>query len=113
MTIEASNVVKGGLLIEDKTYAGLNADGMHLRWRAWYPPTYEDRQYEAQALQLNLASGAMSRESAVAALAPTYDIEDVASELAAIEKDQKDDLDRQVTLAKATKPPKPPGGDDQ
>ena len=103
----------GGLLIEGKSFTDLDEDGLSLRWCAWYPPTYEDRQYEAQALQLNLASGAMSRESAVAALAPTYDIEDVDSELQAIEKDQKDALDREVTLAKATKPPKPPGGDDQ
>jgi len=55
-----------------------------LKWPRWYSPTAEDRLRDAQTLSTLSASGQISRESAVKAIADTYDIEDVPAELARI-----------------------------
>jgi hypothetical protein len=52
-----------------------------LKWPRWYPQTSEDRQRDAQTLSTLAAAGQISRETAVKAVADTYDIEDVPAEL--------------------------------
>jgi hypothetical protein len=60
----------------------LEADArLSLKWPRWYPPTAEDRQRDAQTLSTLLGARMISQPSAVAAIADTYDIEDVPAEL--------------------------------
>jgi hypothetical protein len=54
---------------------------LSLNWPRWYPLTADDRQRDAQTLRTLLDAGLISRESAVKAIADTYDIEDVSAEL--------------------------------
>ncbi len=58
--------------------------GLALRWPAWYQPTYADKQTEATTLDVLRLSGLISQETAVKAIAPSYDIEDVQKEIAQI-----------------------------
>ena len=48
-----------------------------LKWPRWYPSTADDRQKDAQTLSTLSAAGHLSRETAVKAIADTYDVEDV------------------------------------
>jgi hypothetical protein len=60
----------------------LEADArLSLKWPRWYPPTAEDRQRDAQTLSTLLGARMISQPSAVAAIADSYDIEDVPAEL--------------------------------
>ena len=61
---------------------------LSIKWPRWYPPTADDRQKDAQTLTTLLTSGLISRETAVKAIANTFDIEDVPGELAAIAVNQ-------------------------
>jgi Phage portal protein, SPP1 Gp6-like len=62
---------------------------LSLKWSHWYPMTADDRQKDAQTLATLLNSGQISRETAIKAIADTYDIEDVTAELARISSDQR------------------------
>jgi hypothetical protein len=61
---------------------------LSLNWPRWYPTTADDRQKDAQTLTTLAAAGQISRESAVKAIADTYDIEDVPAELARVATDR-------------------------
>lgn len=61
---------------------------LSLKWPHWYPATSDDRQKDAQTLSTLAAAGQISRETAVKAIADTYDIEDVPAELARIDTDE-------------------------
>jgi hypothetical protein len=61
---------------------------LSLIWPHWYPTTADDRQKDAQTLTTLANAGQISRESAVKAMADTFDIEDVPAELARIAADQ-------------------------
>ena len=61
---------------------------LSLAWPDWYPETADDRMRDAQTLTTLMNAGQISRETAVRTLAPTYDIEDVAAELARIAQDR-------------------------
>ena len=93
------------LLIGGQTIAAgaLKPDGLALRWRPWYSPTYTDAQAQASTLNALHNGGLMSRETAVTQIAAPYDIEDVAAELAAIANDQATDDARMIALAAQTK----------
>src|ERR1700693_2353298 len=54
---------------------------LSLQWPRWYPSTADDRQKDAQTLSTLAAAGQISRQSAVNAIADTYDIEDTTAEL--------------------------------
>ena len=60
---------------------------LSLVWPRWYPATAEDRQKDAQTLTTLTAAGLLSRETALQALADTYDIEDIAAELGRLGED--------------------------
>jgi hypothetical protein len=62
-------------------------DDISLRWPNWYAPTYADKQTEAVTLTTLRDGGLLSRETAVKALAPAYDIADPADELRQIDAD--------------------------
>ncbi len=57
---------------------------LSLLWPSWYPQTSEDRQRDASTLTTLVANGQLSRETALKAIAATYDIEDIPAELARI-----------------------------
>jgi hypothetical protein len=61
---------------------------LSLKWPRWYAPTADDRQKDAQTLSTLAAAGQISRETAVKTIADTYDIADVADELARIASDE-------------------------
>jgi hypothetical protein len=94
MVCRASRVIDGGLLIgsgddEDLTaYAGLDPAGLSLRWPSWYAPTHIDKQAVTTALVEARQGGILSRETAIAALAPVYDVPDVQAEQALILADE-------------------------
>jgi len=60
---------------------------LSLQWPRWYPSTADDRHKDAQTLSTLAAAGQISRETAVSAIADTYDIEDVPAELERIARD--------------------------
>jgi hypothetical protein len=62
---------------------------LSLKWPRWYAPTADDRQKDAQTLSTLAAAGQISRETAVKSIADTYDIADVADEIARIKSDEK------------------------
>jgi hypothetical protein len=57
---------------------------LSLKWPRWYAPTADDRQKDAVTLATLVSGGELSRETAVKSLADTYDVEDIAAELARI-----------------------------
>jgi hypothetical protein len=61
---------------------------LSLKWPRWTPSTADDRAKDAQSLATLAAAGQLSRQTAVNALADTYDIADVAAELARIAQDR-------------------------
>ena len=83
MVVLASNSYR--LKVFGEEIPALNPSArLTLKWPRWYPPTAEDRQRDAQTLTTLAAAGQISRETAVKAIADTYDIEDIADELARI-----------------------------
>jgi hypothetical protein len=61
---------------------------LSLNWPRWYPTTADDRQKDAQTLSTLANAGQISRETAVKAIADTFDIEDLPAELARIAADR-------------------------
>ncbi len=77
--------VKYKLRIGETTLPPLDPEApLSLIWPRWYPPTAEDRQLDANTLATLTAARLMSTETAVTALADTYDVEDIPAELARI-----------------------------
>jgi hypothetical protein len=64
---------------------------LSLTWPRWYPATADDRQTDALTLSTLASAGQISRETAVKAIADTFDIEDVPGELARIAADRTTD----------------------
>ena len=83
MILRASSIYR--LRVFGREVAPLDSDArLALKWPRWYPPSSEDRWRDAQTLVALAGAGQLSRQSAVKALADTYDIEDVEAELARI-----------------------------
>ncbi|MDE2442407.1 MAG: phage portal protein [Betaproteobacteria bacterium] len=85
-------VVKASQAYELKTKRGkpvpkMVDEDVALRWPAWYQPTYADKQTEATTLDVLRQAGLLSRETAVKAIAPSYDITDPTDEIKQIESD--------------------------
>lgn len=86
MVVKASQVYS--LRAGDQAISPLDqTTKLSLIWPRWYSPSADDRQKDAQTLATLAASGYVSRETAVKAIAKTYDIEDVPAELARIQDD--------------------------
>ena len=61
---------------------------LSLKWPRWYPTSAADRQLDATTLETLMNSGLISRASAIKAIADTYDIDNIAAELAQSTADQ-------------------------
>jgi hypothetical protein len=61
---------------------------LSLKWPRWYPTSAADRQLDATTLSTLMNTGLISRATAVRAIADTYDIDNVAAELAQCTADQ-------------------------
>ena len=110
MVCDASQKVKGGLLIHGKP-ATLDATGLMLKWPDWYPPTADDRFAEVNALNAGIVGGVISRETAVQTALEFYKIEDFQAELARIKGDmaEADARSKQQAADQAAANPKPLG----
>ncbi len=73
-----------------------------LKWAQWYPPTSEDRQADSVALSALRVNNIISQESAVEAIAPVYDIEDVQVELTRIKADAEATAQMQIKVNAAS-----------
>jgi hypothetical protein len=58
-----------------------------LKWPRWYPMTADDRQKDVQSLMSLVASGCISRETAMKAIAACYDIEHFEAEPVSVTSD--------------------------
>jgi hypothetical protein len=86
MVIRASYIFR--LRVMDAVVPPLDPGGpLTLKWPSWYSPSAEDRQKDAQTLATLVASGLISRETAVKAICKTYDIEDPSEEIVRIAGD--------------------------
>jgi hypothetical protein len=86
MVVRASHVYP--LRAMEKEIPALDVSArLSIKWPRWYPPTADDRQKDAQTLTTLVTAGLMSRETAVKAIADTFDIEDVPGELTGISAD--------------------------
>ena len=87
MIIMASEKIK--LIHRDGTpVANMVADGLSLRWPAWYSPTAADVAQMATALRGMIDGGILSEETATKAIADAFDIDDTAAERALIETER-------------------------
>ena len=65
-------------------------DKISLQWGKIFPPTLNDISMATSSLSSAIQSGLLSKETAIAKLAPYYDIEDVAEEIDKISKQPVD-----------------------
>lgn len=87
MVLRASQVYP--LRVMEKDVPSLDTSArLSIKWPRWYPPTADDRQKDAQTLTTLVTAALISRETAVKAIADTFDIEDVPGELVGITADQ-------------------------
>jgi Phage portal protein, SPP1 Gp6-like len=83
MIVRASQIYR--LQVMDRDVPALDTSArLSIKWPRWYPPTADDRQKDAQTLTTLVTAGLISRETAVKAIADTFDIEDVSGELVSI-----------------------------
>ena len=87
MIMRASQIYQLQVMEEDIPALDVSAR-LSIKWPRWYPPTADDRQKDAQTLTTLVAAGLISRETAVKAIADTFDIEDIPGELIGIATDQ-------------------------
>ena len=86
MVARASRAVP--LSIGGRQVRDLDPEGISLRWNGWFSPTEGDKLQQAQGLQTLTGAGLLSRETAVASVAGTFDIEDTAAELVRLDKER-------------------------
>lgn len=87
MVLHASKVYR--LRVMERDVPDLDTSArLSIKWPRWYPPTADDRQKDAQTLTTLVSAGLISRETAVKAIADTFDIEDVPGELVGIAADR-------------------------
>ena len=98
MVVDAS--AKFPIAVQDRQLRNLNGAGLALRWpNGWFAPTEEDNATQAATLATLRTSGHISRETSVKTIAPRYDIENVETEIAAIEADEAAADTREVAKA--------------
>ncbi len=72
------------LMIGGESVVNLDGKGLSLLWPRFFAPTYEEKFQESQAYVALRNNGLISRERAVAKMAPDNDVEDIAYELSLI-----------------------------
>jgi hypothetical protein len=86
------------LKIGGESVSYLNGNGLSLLWPRFFSPSYAEKFQEAQAYSTLRTQGLISRERAVAKMAPDNDVEDITEEMSKIAADLADDdmrLERQ------------------
>lgn len=107
MIIAAS--AKIALVVEGVTIEAIPVtETIGLRWPKWFAPTYADSLTQAQTGAALIGGGMLSQETVVANIAPDYDIEDPAAELAKIKAEQEAAAAAALDLAAAQAAAKPP-----
>ncbi len=80
---------RSGLRVFGRSVPAIDATApISLKWPRWYAASSEDRQRDAQTLSTLAEAGHISRDTAVRAIADTYDIEDINAELNRIAGDR-------------------------
>ena len=83
MVVRASEIYD--LKVMGEPVGRLNASSpLSLKWPRWYASSAADREQDARTLNTLVSGGLVSHETAVKALADTYDVEDVGGELTRI-----------------------------
>lgn len=90
MVLQASQVYRLWVMGQEITAMNPVAR-LSLNWPRWYPTTADDRQKDAQTLSTLASAGQISQETALKAIADTFDIEDIHAELARIATDRATD----------------------
>lgn len=83
---------------------------IELDWPEWYPPTPQDDLQESQALQTLVATGILSKESALMNVADKYHVLDTEKELTNISNEDKVAIENANKSQKAPQQPKPAVG---
>jgi hypothetical protein len=65
---------------------------LSIKWPRWYPSSADDRQKDAQSLTNLVNAGLLSRETAIKAIADTFNIEDIPSEMMVISADRPTEM---------------------
>jgi len=89
LVCQASN--KLTLTIAGEVVSHLDGNGLSLLWPRFFSPSYNEKFQEAQAYATLRTQGLISRERAVAKMAPDNDVEDIAEELNKIAADMEED----------------------
>ena len=84
MVCAASARLPDGVQIGGQRYRDLSAEGLGLRWPDWFAPNAAERQAQASTLATLVDAGILSRETATASVAATYDVDNLGAELARI-----------------------------
>jgi hypothetical protein len=79
------------LTIADEVVSNLDGRGLSLLWPRFFSPSYSEKYQEAQAYVTLRTQGLISRERAVAKMAPDNDVEDIVEELNKIAADMVED----------------------
>jgi hypothetical protein len=75
------------LKIDGDFVSGLDGNGLSLLWPRFFSPSYSEKFQEAQAYVTLRTEGLISRERAIAKMAPDNDVEDITEELDKIAAD--------------------------
>ncbi len=79
------------LSIDGEAVKNLNGTGLSLLWPRFFSPSYNEKFQEAQAYATLRMQGLISRERAVALMAPDNDVEDITEEMNKISADLAED----------------------
>ena len=72
MLCRASKLVEGGLMIAGENAGHIDGAGLSLVWPSWFPPSFADRQAQANSVVTLLEAGVIDREAALTIVAPLY-----------------------------------------
>lgn len=78
---------KLSLRVGGESISNLDGNGLSLLWPRFFSPSYSEKFQEAQAYATLRTQGLISRERAVAKMAPDNDVEDITEELSKIATD--------------------------
>jgi len=79
------------LKIDGTFVSALDGNGLSLLWPRFFSPSYSEKLQEAQAYVTLRTEGLISRERAIAKMAPDNDVEDITEELNKIAADLAED----------------------
>lgn len=72
MLCQASARLERGLLVAGQLQTNLDPAGLALIWPSWFPPSYADRQAQANSIATLLQAGVIDQQAAFDIVAPLY-----------------------------------------